>query len=52
MDNSKISENPSLEVYIRRSDLDDIEAINKLITPESWNHLNQLYDYPNPLNLF
>lgn len=32
MADSKVSETPSLEVYIRKSDLDDVEALNKLIT--------------------
>lgn len=32
MSDSKVSENPSLEIYIRKSDLDDVEPLNKLIT--------------------
>ena len=35
MADSKVSETPNIEVYIRKSDLDDVEAINKLISEES-----------------
>lgn len=51
MADSKVSE-ASIEVYIRKSDLDDVEAVNKLITEDSYEDLNRLYDFPKILNLF
>lgn len=51
MTESKVTESP-LEVYIRKSDLDDVEALNALITPDNKANLDQLYNYPNILNLF
>lgn len=50
MSESKVIDTP-LEVYIRKSDLDDVEQINALITEELKHNLNKLYDYPNVLNL-
>ena len=50
MTESKVIQN-GLEVYIRKSDLDDIETINALIDEECRQNLNKLYDYPNVLNL-
>ena len=50
MTESKVIEN-GLEVYIRKSDLDDVEVINGLIDEEYRENLNKLYDYPNILNL-
>jgi hypothetical protein len=32
MSDSKVSELPELEVFIRKSDLDDVEPLNRLIT--------------------
>ena len=52
MDQSKTSENSDFEVYIRRADLDDVEPINALIDSEAKNNIDQLYDFPNVLNLF
>ena len=52
MDNSKASENTQFEVFIRRSDLDDIESVNTLIDTEAKENINMLYDYPNVLTLF
>lgn len=54
MADSKISDNRIIEypeVYIRKSDLDDTEAISNLIEEEAHDNLNLLYDYPSIVTL-
>ena len=55
MSDSKISETKMVEypeIYIRKSDLDDVEPINAFIDEEISDNLNLLYDYPNIVTLF
>ncbi len=40
------------DFFVRRSDLDDIEPINKLISEENKLELDVLYDYPKLVALF
>lgn len=40
------------DFFVRKADLDDIEALNKLINEENRADLNSLFDYPKLISLF
>ncbi len=40
------------DYFVRKADLDDIEALNRLITEENKAELDLLYDYPKLVTLF
>jgi hypothetical protein len=40
------------DFFVRKADLDDIEALNRLTTEENKAELDLLYDYPKLVSLF
>lgn len=44
--------NSEFQVLVRKSDLDDVEEIMKVLATQEREANDLLYDYPNLLNLF
>ena len=40
------------DFFVRQADLDDTEALQKLVTEGARNELDQLFDYPKMVTLF